>query len=202
LRWLTWPSNTLLAAIAWRNHPPAEGTAGTVAAAVANLNRVREMKRAARTAARRRPASPSPSTKAAVAPLAVRATPEPAVSADVPAPTRRPTVARPAPVNVDGDGGEVRVPTTASTVLAWAESWVRMSADEELLSGPLTDDELARSRYGSSARQLRRLRKAVLSGALRQQANRLGVALPQGFVDVPQTRAIDAPSWDASTTAG
>jgi hypothetical protein len=60
-----------------------------------------------------------------------------------------------------------------------------MSADEELLSGPLTDDELARSRYGSSARQLRRLRRAVLSGALRHQAERLGVALPYGFVDVP-----------------
>ena len=66
------------------------------------------------------------------------------------------------------------VPITASTVLAWAESWVQMSADEELMSGPLTDDELAR-RYGSSARTLRRLRKAVLSGALRQQAERLGV---------------------------
>jgi hypothetical protein len=68
-----------------------------------------------------------------------------------------------------------------------------MCADEELLSGPLTDDELARSRYGSSARQLRRLRKAVLSGALRQQADRLGVALPHGFVDLPQARAIPAP---------
>jgi Protein of unknown function (DUF2637) len=152
LRWLTWPTNTLLAAIAWRNHPPAEGTPGTVAAAVANLNRVREMKRVARTAARRRSAPPSPPTKVAMAPLAVRSTPEPAMSADVPAPPRRPTVAGSAPVDVDGDGGEVRVPTTASTVLGWAESWVRMSADEELPSGPLTDDELARSRYGSSAR--------------------------------------------------
>ena len=209
LRWLTWLSNTLLAAIAWRNHPPAEGTPGTVSAAVANLNRVREMKRAARAAARRRPASPSPSTKAAVAPLAVRATLEPAVSANVPAPPRSPTGPRSASVDVDGEGGEVRVPTTASTVLAWAESWVRVSADEEILSGPLTDDVLARSRYGSSARQLRRLRKAVLSGALRQQADRLGVALPQGFVDVPQAPAVPAragtrrrrraePRWAAS----
>ena len=94
------------------------------------------------------------------------------------------------------------MPTTASTVLTWAESWVRMSADEELLSGPLTDDELARSRYGSSARQLRRLRKAVLSGALRQQADRLGVSLPPGFVDVPQPQAIAAPNWDTPTRAG
>ena len=55
LRWLTWPSNTLLAAIAWRNHPPAEGTPGTVVAAVANLERVREMKRAASGRVRRGP---------------------------------------------------------------------------------------------------------------------------------------------------
>jgi hypothetical protein len=34
LRWLTWPTNTLLSAIAWRNRPPAEGTPGMVAAAV------------------------------------------------------------------------------------------------------------------------------------------------------------------------
>ena len=81
----------------------------------------------------------------------------------------------------------------APAVLAWAETWVHMSADEELLSGPLTDYELARTRYGSSARQLRRLRKAVLSGALRQQAERLGVTLPHGFVDVPQIQAIEAP---------
>ena len=70
------------------------------------------------------------------------------------------------------------MPTTAATVLAWAETWVRMSADEELLSGPLTDDQAARDRYGSSARQLRRLRQAVLSGALRQQAEQLGVDAP------------------------
>ena len=63
-----------------------------------------------------------------------------------------------------------------------------MSADEKLLTGPLTDDNLARDRYRSSARQLRRLRKAVLSGALRQQAEHLGVTLPHGFVDVPQIR--------------
>jgi hypothetical protein len=62
----------------------------------------------------------------------------------------------------------------------------------ELLSGPLTDDGLARTRYGSSARQLRRLRKAVLSGAMRQQAERLGVTLPHGFVDVPKIQAIEA----------
>jgi hypothetical protein len=100
---------------------------------------------------------------------------------------RRPARAQRRPVS-DGD---TDVPITAATVLAWAETWVHMSADEELMSGPLTDDELAR-RYGSSARTLRRLRKAVLSGALRQQAERLGVALPHGFIDVPQIHAIEA----------
>jgi hypothetical protein len=161
LRWLTWPSNTSLAAIAWRNHPPAEGTPGTVPAAVANLNRVREMKRAARVASRV-PAAPS-------AALAVRTRPEPAPTGGDRPPARRSVRLRRRPSNEgDLDGVEVRVPTTASTVLAWAESWVRLSADEELLSGPLTDDDLARSRCGTSARQLRRLRKAVLSGALRQ----------------------------------
>ena len=66
-----------------------------------------------------------------------------------------------------------------------------MSADDELLSGPLTDDALARADYGRSARQLRRLRQAVLSGALRQQAERLGVELPDGYVDLPSLTAID-----------
>ena len=63
------------------------------------------------------------------------------------------------------------MPTTPATLLAWAETWLRLSVDEELLSGPLTDDRLARDRYGRSARQLRRLRQAVLSGALRHGPN-------------------------------
>lgn len=185
LRWLTWPSNTLLAAIAWRNHPPAEGTPGTVAAAVTNLNRVREAKRTGRVTS---PVKAGPPANAApvVAALVARPRPVPATAGNDRPRARRPAGAQRRPLS-DGD---IDVPITASTVLAWAESWVHMSADEELLSGPLTNDELARTRYGSSARQLRRLRKAVLSGALRQQAERLGVTLPHGFVDVPQIQAI------------
>ena len=30
LRWLTWPTNTFCAAVAWRNHPPVEGTPASV----------------------------------------------------------------------------------------------------------------------------------------------------------------------------
>ena len=83
------------------------------------------------------------------------------------------------------------MPATPATLLAWAETWLRLSMDEELLSGPLTDDQAARDRYGQSARQLRRLRQAVLSGALRRQAEQLGVDLPPGFVDLPHTRTGD-----------
>ena len=193
LRWLTWPSNTLLAAIAWRNHPPTEGTPGTVPAAVTNLNRVREMKRAARVASRVHAAPPAHPAQAPAAAVAVRPKPDLAPAERARPPARRPIESRRRPSDGGGDldGGEVRVPTTASTVLAWAESWMRMSADEELLSRPLTDDDLARSRYGTSARQLRRLRKAVLSGALRQQAVRLEVTLPHGFIDVPQIQAAE-----------
>ena len=54
LRWVTWPSNTFCAAVAWRNHPPPAGTPGTVRDAVDNLERVRELKRVARTRRRHR----------------------------------------------------------------------------------------------------------------------------------------------------
>jgi hypothetical protein len=50
LRWITWPSNTFCAAVAWRNHPSAEGTSATVLAAVANLERVRAVTAAGRKA--------------------------------------------------------------------------------------------------------------------------------------------------------
>jgi hypothetical protein len=156
LRWLTWPTNTLLAAIAWRNHPPPEGTPGTIGAAVANLNRVRAMKGGAR----------SPATA-----------------------KRQPSRIKPAPIPTPDPepDGTVRVPATPATVLAWAQTWVRLYADERLMSGLLTDDTLAKHRYGRSARQLRRLRQAVLSGALRQQADQLGVALPPGYIDAHQS---------------
>ena len=169
LRWLTWPTNTLLAATAWRNHPPPDDTPGTVAAAVANLNRVRQMKREAESPARP-PVHTTP-------PAAQR------VSTQRTMPERRRPGARQPTEAADSAG--IRVPTTPATIRAWVETWVRMSTDEELLSGPLTDDTLAHARYGRSARQLRRLRRAVLSGALRQQAEYLGVDLPKAFIDLP-----------------
>lgn len=44
LRWITWPTNTVCAWVAWRNYPPADGTKATVANAVANLDDVRQLK--------------------------------------------------------------------------------------------------------------------------------------------------------------
>jgi uncharacterized protein DUF2637 len=138
LRWLTWPSNTLLAAIAWRNHPPAEGTPGTVAAAVTNLNRVREAKRAGRA---RSPIHAAPPTAPPRAPAAARTVPnmrpelEPAATGGGRPPAPRPAELQRRPLN-DGDldggvsSGGARVPTTASTVVAWAETWVRMTHNQ------------------------------------------------------------------------
>jgi hypothetical protein len=193
LRWVTWPTNTLLAAIAWRKHPPADGTPGTVAAAVANLERVRERKRAARAGVRApRVTAVQPLRRAhAQSTELVRPAPAPAARSSPPAGQRRSGPRRAPGPDGDPDSGEVRVPTTPATLLAWAETWLRLSMDEELLSGPLTDDQAARDRHGQSARQLRRLRQAVLSGALRRQAELLGVDLPPGFVDIPQTRTGD-----------
>jgi hypothetical protein len=50
--------------------------------------------------------------------------------------------------------------------------------------GPLNDED-ARSRYGLTAKQLRNVRNAATSGALRQKATGLGVQLPPGYVDSP-----------------
>ena len=52
LRWLTYFPSTLCAALAWRNHPPEDGTPATVRAALDHLEQVREAKRARREADR------------------------------------------------------------------------------------------------------------------------------------------------------
>jgi len=78
----------------------------------------------------------------------------------------------------------MRVPATAVTVTQWASLWVRMCADPESVLGPLNDDD-ARTRYGLTAKQLRNVRNAATSGALRQKAIMLGVELPPGYVDNP-----------------
>lgn len=48
LRWITWPTNTACAWVAWRNHPPAPDLKATVGNAVQHLEKVRADKTASR----------------------------------------------------------------------------------------------------------------------------------------------------------
>lgn len=88
-------------------------------------------------------------------------------------------------VREDLVGTDVKVPATAATVTQWATTWVRMCGDGDLVMGPLNDDEHARARYDLSAKQLRNIRNAATTGALRRRADELGVPLPAGYVDQP-----------------
>jgi hypothetical protein len=66
-----------------------------------------------------------------------------------------------------------------------------MCADGDLVLGPLNDDAHARARYNLSAKQLRNIRNAATSGALRRRAAELDVALPAGFVDRPAAARVN-----------
>jgi hypothetical protein len=210
LRWITWPTNTFCAAVAWRNYPPAEGTAATIRNAVANLDRVRAVKQAARdakivarhqqalAAARRKeelqaakpgtePAGGGIADGEAVVDVVEVPGSLPAVPVDVPAAPATALAVPPKPGTDDVDDGRVtgiRVPATAVTVRQWTRLWVRMCSDGESVLGPINDDD-ARARYGLTAKQLRNVRNAATSGALRQKAIMLGVQLPPGYVDNP-----------------
>ncbi|WP_157437347.1 hypothetical protein [Actinoplanes subtropicus] len=225
-RWITWPTNTFCAAVAWRNYPPAEGTSATILNAIANLDRVRAVKRAARdakivarhqqalAAARRReelqaamagaglPGGGDAGGEDVAGAVGVPGSlpSAPAVPVEVPREVPTPaaaippaTPALPAPSSQDIDDARVtgmRVPATAVTVTQWASLWVRMCADAESVLGPLNDDD-ARARYGLTAKQLRNVRHAATSGALRQKAITLGVELPPGYVDNPAGDRVD-----------
>ena len=91
---------------------------------------------------------------------------------------------------VESQATGVRVPSTAATVLEWASLWVTMCSDPESGLGPLNEDEV-RARYGLTAKQLRNVRHAATSGALRQRAMRLGVELPPSYVDNPAAGRVD-----------
>lgn len=209
--------------MAWRNYPPAEGTPATVLNAVANLDRVRALKRAARdakivsrhqealAAARRHeelqaakagPETAADATSGAGEDVGRVSAPGPLSSSPV-GPVEAPVlplavVARPAvptsrasskPGKAEGDelrGTGMRVPTTAATITEWAALWVRMCSEGEAALGPLNNED-ARARYGLTAKQLRNVRHAAISGALRQRAITLGVELPPGYVDSPAT---------------
>jgi hypothetical protein len=223
LRWLTWPTNTFCAAVAWRNYPPAEGTSATILNAVANLDRVRAVKQAARDAkivarhqqalAAARRQEELEAAKAGVEPAgrgitkgqaasgslaaveslpSVPAEPVVEVPGQVTMPTAKtspaaPVLPAPPKAGKDEDEGRatgMRLPATAATAMEWANLWVRMCSDGESVLGPLNDQD-ARAQYGLTAKQLRNVRNAATSGALRQKAIMLGVELPPEYVDNP-----------------
>jgi hypothetical protein len=224
LRWITWPTNTFCATVAWRNYPPAEGTSATILNAVANLDRVRALKQAARdakivtrhqralAAARRQEelqaakvgtelpgdgvadggnvvsTAGGPGVLPSVAAVPVESLEEvPAPTAPIPPASPAPP-APPAPRREDVDDARVagvRVPATAVTVMEWANLWVRMCSDGESVLAPLNDDDRARAQYGLTAKQLRNIRNAATSGALRHKATALEVELRPGYVDNP-----------------
>jgi hypothetical protein len=208
LRWITWPTNTFCAAVAWRNHPPAPGTPATVLRAVANLERVRELKRAAREAAvqvRHERAIVAAHRRAELAAARSAAEEAPAEPAPVDAVTPPSPVSGgegPATVAADGGNGattgKLRLPTTAATAAQWADTWVRMCADgDQVLGTP--NDEQARARYNLSARQLRNIRNAATSGALRRRAQELGIGLPAAYTDMPAPRRVNGHALAAAS---
>jgi hypothetical protein len=188
LRWVTWPTNTFCAAVAWRNYPPEEGTAATVRNAVADLDRVRAFKatvRDARVEARHERSLEQARRRLEVAsatsePLARTTSPDVLHPITFTSPTSEPV-------------REVKVPATASTLSEWAAIWVEMCSDGQFASGPL-NDKRSRVRYHLSARQLRNIRHAATSGVLRRRAEALGVQLPHDYVDNPAPRRLNGHS--------
>jgi len=229
LRWITWPTNTFCAAVAWQNHPPADDTPATRRNALANLDRVRALKRQARQAsiaerhrqtiaAARREAELAASqagrrepvqsaTLSSPASNGRRNEPEPRPVASVVPPaatlapgTARPTqpparlAVRPDPSTIappETNATDVRAPATATTLMQWARTWIKMCGDGDTAVGPLNDDARARAVYALSAKQLRNIRNAATSGALRRRAAELGVELPAEYGDQPVKSGIN-----------
>jgi hypothetical protein len=91
-------------------------------------------------------------------------------------------VEEPSRTTVAGARSEVRssdprVPTTAVAVAQWVQTWMQMCADGDLVSGPLIDEERARTVYNPSCQKLHNIRSAVVSGALALRAAELEVEL-------------------------
>jgi hypothetical protein len=217
LRWITWPTNTFCAAVAWHNHPPARGTAPSVRNAVANLERVRELKNAARqtatleqhaqalarakrraelAAARRHHPPSGASGEVATASANGHRSPSNAHQAretgNSPATHRLGTLAPRS--RGQASPTAVKVPGKAWRLQRWIDTWVAMCSEPGLVLGPITDDEHARATYGASARHLDNIRKAAVSGAIRQRAQALDVPLPPEYVDNPTRRRLNGQS--------
>lgn len=199
MRWITWPHNTFCAWLAWNNHPPANGTAATVHNAVANLERVRGLRTARREATREERhnrALEHARRRAELAAARTGANPDSKTPGEVNDPENGST-ARGLNGRVHGrrvassaghsvEASTVRVPSTDWKLRQWIDTWVRLCDDGDIALGPLTDEEYARTTYDLSAKQLRNIRRAATSGALRRQASEVGVPLPVGYVDDPR----------------
>jgi hypothetical protein len=60
-----------------------------------------------------------------------------------------------------------------------------MCTDGTVATGPINNETWARARYDLSAKQLRNIRNAAISGALRRRVTELGLPLPAGYTDRP-----------------
>jgi hypothetical protein len=76
---------------------------------------------------------------------------------------------------------EAKVPATAAAVARWIDTWQAMCRDTDLCRSSMQRDDLAREHFQLSARQLRSIRAAAMSGIFCRRAHALGVELPPGF---------------------
>jgi hypothetical protein len=96
-------------------------------------------------------------------------------------------------------GQRVADPGLVSGPAKAKDTWMRMCADGDLVLGPLNDDDHARTYYDLSAKQLRNIRNAATTGALRRRADELGVPLPAGYLDRPAGSRINGHATPRAT---
>lgn len=107
-----------------------------------------------------------------------------------PAPGYRMPIPQAAPVSPptgSTDEDTTEVPATPATCEQWMKQWTAICQQMPALAvgqTRLSADDL-RSRFDIGERHLRKLRAAARSGRLREQAEALGVAVPDGYVDWP-----------------
>ncbi len=100
-----------------------------------------------------------------------------------------PAAAPVSPAVGSSDEDSADVPATAAACMQWMSQWVAICEQMPALALGQTNltKEKLREQFDISERHLRKLRKAASSGRLREQAATLGVAVPDGYVDEPQT---------------
>lgn len=100
----------------------------------------------------------------------------------------RPMTTVPVGGGVNGDAaGETPLPQTPPACSEWLDLWVRVCQDEPqvALGQASISEDRAKEAFNVSIRHLRKVRNAARTGELRQRAEELQVALPDGYVDAP-----------------